>query len=245
MFGKLMSSLGLQSVTVDTLIQNPAVYAGQVIQGEVRLSGADQPKQINGLSLQLMTIAEVESGDHEFNQPLILQQWSLAQRFELAAQQELVLPFQLELPHETPVTEVNCRRNSSRVWIHTHLDVDWGLDAKDRDYLQVHPTPVVQAFLQAMQQAGLVLNSVDVEKGQLRGRGFQSTIGCYQEFEFVPERFGSMNEVEVSFVAQPQQTHVMLEIDRKLRGDQLKTLTLPNQPLSEALLVSKIRELLF
>lgn len=240
-----MSSLGVQSVQVDTQLQNAAVYAGQTIQGEVRLIGVDQAKKINGLSLQLMTIAEVESGDHEFNQPLILQQWSLAQQFELGANQQLSLPFQIELPHETPVTEVNCRRNTSRVWIHTHLDVDWGLDAKDRDYLKVHPTPVVQAFLQAMQQTGLVLHSVDVEKGQLRGRGFQSTIGCYQEFEFVPARFGSMNEVEVSFVVQPQQTHVMLEIDRRLRGDQLKTLTLPNQPLSEAQLVARIRELLF
>lgn len=244
MFGKLMSSLGLQSVKIDTVIHNPAVYAGQTVRGEVRLTGVDQAKQINGISLQLMTIAEVESGDHEFNQPLVLQQWSLAQRFELAAQQALVLPFQFELPHETPVTEVSCRRNSSRVWLHTHLDVDWGLDVKDRDFLQVHPTPAVRAFLQAMPQCGLLLNSVDVEKGQLRGRGFQSTIGCYQEFEFVPAQFGRINEVEVSFVVQPEQTHVMLEIDRKLRGDQLKTLTLPNQPLSDAQLVTKIRALL-
>jgi sporulation-control protein len=36
-------------------------------------------------------------------------------------------------------------------------------------------------FLQAMQQCGFVLSTVDVEKGQLTARNFRSTIGCYQE----------------------------------------------------------------
>ncbi len=46
----------------------------------------------------------------------------------------------MELPLETPITEVSCRWNSARVWIQTHMDVDWGIDAKDRDYLRVLPT---------------------------------------------------------------------------------------------------------
>lgn len=241
MFGKMMAAMGLQGVRVDTIIHTPDLSAGQLIQGEVQLSGADSAKTINGLALQLMTIAEVESGDHEFNQPLMLQQWRLAERFELAAKQSLTLPFQVQLPYETPITEVACRRNSSRVWIHTNLDVDWGLDATDRDFLRIHPTPVMAAFLQAMQQCGLHLNSVDVERGQLRGRGFQSSIGCYQEFEFVPSSLGSLNEVEVSFVAEQQQTHVMLEVDRKFKGDQLKTFSLPNQQTNVEALVQQLR----
>jgi sporulation-control protein len=38
-------------------------------------------KEINALYLQLMTMAEVESGDHEFNQPLILEQWLISSNF--------------------------------------------------------------------------------------------------------------------------------------------------------------------
>lgn len=244
MFGKIMSSLGLQNASIETHIYTPDLYAGQTIEGEVILTGGDSNKTINGVSLQLMTIAEVESGDHEFNQPLVLQQWALANRFELPAKQQFRAPFQIQLPYETPITEVNCHRNASRVWIQIHLDVDWGLDATDRDFLRIHPTAAMQAFIQAMQQCGLVLSTVDVEKGQLRARDFQSTIGCYQELEFIPANYGSLNEVEVSFVAQANQTHVMIEIDRKFRGDQLRTLTISHQRIDVPSLVQQIRALL-
>ena len=244
MFGKLMSSLGLQNASIETHIYTPDLQAGQTIEGEVILTGGDSTKTINGVSLQLMTIAEVEAGDHEFNQPLVLQQWALSDRFELPAKQQFRAPFQIQLPYETPITEVNCRRNASRVWIQTHLDVDWGLDATDRDFLRIHPTAAMQAFIGAMQHCGLVLNTIDVEKGHLRARDFQSTLGCYQELEFIPASFGGLNEVEVSFVPQANQTHVMIEIDRKFRGDQLRTLTIPHHSMNEAALVQQIRQLL-
>lgn len=115
-----------------------------------------------------MTMAEVESGDHEFNQPLILQEWLVNSRFLLPAHQAHSFPFSIQLPFETPITEVACRRNGARVWIQTHMDVDWGLDATDRDYLKVLPTAAMQSFLQAMQQCGFVLSTVDVEKDSLQ-----------------------------------------------------------------------------
>lgn len=87
--------------------------------------------------------------------------------------------------------------------------------------------------------------SVDVEKGQLRGNGFHSSIGCYQELEFKPTQlFNSINEVEVSFVAEQHQTHVLLEVDRKFRGDGFNSLSIPHQQANPALLVNEIRRML-
>lgn len=245
MFNKMMSGLGLQGVSVETRLLNPTLQAGETLRGEINFKGGSSNKEINGLYLQLMTMAEVESGDHEFNQPLILDQWRISSNFLLAAHQAHHIPFTMELPHETPITEVSCRRNATRVWINTHLDVDWGLDATDRDYLSVLPTPAMQVFLQAMQQCGFVLSTVDVEKGQLTARNFRSTIGCYQELEFVSsQRLSSFNEVEVSFVAEAHQTHVMLEVDRRFRSDQLLTLTLAHQHLDVSQVTQQIRRLL-
>ncbi|ESK55531.1 MAG: sporulation protein [Moraxellaceae bacterium] len=245
MFNKIMSGLGVQGVTVETRLHNPTLQAGGTLEGEISFKGGSSDKEINSLYLQLMTIAEVESGDHEFNQPLILDQWLISSNFLLAAHQSHHIPFTMQLPEETPITEVSCRRNGTRVWINTHMDVDWGLDATDRDYLSVLPTPTMQVFLQAMQQCGFVLSSVDVEKGQLTARNFRSTIGCYQELEFVSSHlFSGFNEVEVSFVAEAHQTHVMLEVDRTLRSDQLLTMTLPNQQLDVDQVTQQIRRLL-
>ena len=240
-----MSGLGLQGVTVETRLQNPNLQAGETLHGEISFKGGSSDKEINGLYLQLMTMAEVESGDHEFNQPLVLQEWLVNSRFLLPAHQAHSFPFSIQLPFETPITEVACRRNGARVWIQTHMDVDWGLDATDRDYLKVLPTAAMQSFLQAMQQCGFVLSTVDVEKGQLTARNFRSTIGCYQELEFVSSHmFSGFNEVEVSLVAEAQQTHIMLEIDRTFRSDQLLTMTISNQNLDVNQITQQIRRLL-
>lgn len=240
-----MSGLGLQGVTVETRLQNPNLQAGETLHGEISFKGGSSDKEINGLYLQLMTMAEVESGDHEFNQPLVLQEWLVNSRFLLPAHQAHSFPFSIQLPFETPITEVACRRNGARVWIQTYMDVDWGLDATDRDYLKVLPTAAMQSFLQAMQQCGFVLSTVDVEKGQLTARNFRSTIGCYQELEFVSSHmFSGFNEVEVSFVAEAQQTHIMLEIDRTFRSDQLLTMTISNQNLDVNQITQQIRRLL-
>lgn len=240
-----MSGLGLQGVTVETRLQNPNLQAGETLHGEISFKGGSSDKEINGLYLQLMTMAEVESGDHEFKQPLVLQEWLVNSRFLLPAHQAHSFPFSIQLPFETPITEVACRRNGARVWIQTHMDVDWGLDATDRDYLKVLPTAAMQSFLQAMQQCGFVLSTVDVEKGQLTARNFRSTIGCYQELEFVSSHmFSGFNEVEVSFVAEAQQTHIMLEIDRTFRSDQLLTMTISNQDLDVNQITQQIRRLL-
>ena len=103
----------------------------------------------------------------------------------------------------------------------------------------------INSFLQAMQQCGFVLSTVDVEKGQLTARNFRSTIGCYQELEFVSSHmFSGFNEVEVSFVAEAQQTHIMLEIDRTFRSDQLLTMTISNQNLDVNQITLQIRRLL-
>lgn len=245
MFNKLMSSLGLQGIKVDTILHTPVLHAGQNLQGEIYFQGASSSKNINGIYLELMTIAEVESGDSEFNQALCIARWHVSGAFELQAQQTHRFPFNLQLPFETPITEVASSYNATRVWLHTHLDVDWGLDATDRDYLRITPTPAMQAFLQAMQQCGFRLQSVDVEKGQLHGHHFNSTIGCYQELEFRPIQFLSgINEVEVSFVAQAEQTHVLLEIDRKFRGDNYRSLTIPHQHIDVPTLVHEIQRLL-
>jgi sporulation-control protein len=245
MFNKLMSSLGLQGIQVDTRLHTTAPQAGQAIQGEVIFKGAASNKIINGIYLKLMTTAEVESDDAEYNSALSIAEWHISGAFELQAHQSHAFPFSIQLPFETPVTDVPCRVNKTRVWLHTHLDVDWGLDATDKDYLQILPTPAMQVFIQAMQQCGFQLMTVDVEQGQLRGNGFHSSIGCYQELEFKPTQlFNSINEVEVSFVAEQHQTHVLLEVDRKFRGDGFNSLTFPHQQANPALLANEIRRML-
>lgn len=229
MLNKILSSFGVQGIHIDTILKTSSLQPGQLLTGEIHFKGATTNKSINGLSLQLMTKVEVESEDHEYTQNLCIAHWNISAAFELIAHQAHIIPFQIQLPYETPITALKCARNRSQVWLHTHLDVDWGIDAQDQDGLQIKPTFIMQNFLNAMQHCGFILAHADVEKGQLNGQGFRSTIGCYQELEFVPQgMFNSINEVEVSFVAQEHHTHVLIEIDRKFRGDGFRSMTIPH-----------------
>ena len=245
MFNKLMSGLGLQGIQIDTRLHNTQLQAGQTLSGEVNCKGTSSNKNINGIHLQLQTSAEVESGDSEFNTSLIIAQWHISGAFELQANQSHRFPFSVQLPFETPLTEVPCRQNKSRVWLHTHLDVDWGLDATDKDFMQILPTTTQQMFIQAMQQCGYNLTTVDTEKGQVPWNGVQATVGCYQELEFKPQGcFRGVNEIEVSFVAEAHQTHVLMEVDRTFRGDGFKSMTIPHNQATVANIVHEIKRLL-
>lgn len=245
MLGKLFS--GLQTVKIDTKLDSVAVQSGGTLSGMVVFGGADSDKKINRLSLHLQTLAEVESGDSEYTQALDLAVWVLEQNFVVRANETLKVPFSLSLPYELPITELNCYLNKSKVWVQTHLDVDWGLDSQDKDYLVVRPTPVMADFITAMTQCGFVLHSADVEKGFLNGGYFRSTIGCYQELEFKPKGLSSIGEVEVSFVPTPTQTHIVLEIDRRRffgSQDHYRTLTIDHNVYDVQALQQQLMQML-
>lgn len=243
MFSQLMSTLGFENVKIDTRLHHKTVQAGQAVQGEVVFRGVEQDKLVNALYLRLMTSVEVESGDHEFNQNMCLAEWKISESFRLAANKHYNIPFNIQLPYELPITQLECRFNKSKVWIDTHLDIDWALDAYDKDYLHVVPTPAMQAFITAMQHSGLILVQADVEKGYLNGGYFRSNIGCYQELEFSASNMLTvLRQVEVSFVPEAQQTHVVLEIDRGFaRSDSYKVFTMQHHALDIGQLTQQIK----
>ena len=117
-------------------------------------------------------------------------------------------------------------RSSTKVWIHTGLDIDNGVDSSDRDILTVRPTAPMLRIMAALESLGFVLQSADVERGTLRGGSFQSTIGCYQELEY-REAYGSntgIKQLEVSFITRSNDTGVLLEVDRRFRyGDSYRS----------------------
>ncbi len=48
MFSKIMSGLGLQGVTVETVLQNPSLQAGSTLHGEISFKGEHLIKRLMG-----------------------------------------------------------------------------------------------------------------------------------------------------------------------------------------------------
>ncbi len=238
MFKKVLASIGIGGAKVDTIINSEQVQPGGILPITVVIEAGDAEQDISGLQLNLMARTKYEDDNGEGYRNQVLQTWTINQQLLLKPGDKHHVPMELQLHSETPITHLPCRNNQSQVWLETGLEVDLAIDPSDRDPLSIAPTRTMITCMEAMERCGLRMVKADIEFGTLRGNGFASTIGCYQELEYRPEsRLTRLNEVELSFITRSGVTHLFIEVDRKMRGDSYLSLSLP-----DGLSVSDIEE---
>lgn len=245
MFKKLLASIGIGGAKVDTLLHSEMLCPGDHFQATVVITGGDSEQDISGLDLALVTRVKVERDETEMVVNKTLCHWHVADRFTLQPGEVREIPFSARLPFETPITANGARNNQTRVWISTGLNIDMALDASDKDPLNIIATSTQNKVLQAMDACGYALVKADVEEGAVRAQNFQSSMGCYQELEYRPNRFAlfGLNEVEITFVTTEQETHILFELDRNFGGDSYRSLTL-NNTLSQEEVTAQIKGIL-
>lgn len=214
-FKKLLASMGAGGASVETVLTEPNVVPGGVVQGEVRIEGGKVAQRIEGLTVGLQAKVEVESGDEEYNQNIKFAKEQIGGAFEVQAGAVHAVPFGLEIPWETPVTNFLGRHLSGmKIGVFTELAIDRAVDAGDLDPVNVHPLPAQQAILDAFGGLGFRFKHADLERGTVRGT--RQRLPFYQEIEFTaPSQYRGLNEVELTFVADGQQMDVVLEMDKK------------------------------
>lgn len=216
MFQRLLSAFGVGGPSVDTVLDNPHVLPGQVITGQVRIQGGSYDAEIGEVALSLVTRVEMETGDHEFTGTAEFFRVVAQQGVWVPAEQFVVVPFQIMVPWETPITAVGDRvLPGMTVGVCTDLVIAGAPDKGDLDPVYVHPLPSQNAVLDAFGRLGFEFRSADVEMGQLRGVPQQ--LRFFQELEFYPPQafFGRINEVELTFVANAHELHIVLEADKR------------------------------
>lgn len=241
MLGSLKNALGLDTLKVDTRLNQDSVMVGTSLKGTVSIKGASSDKTVNHVNLHLITVAEQDTDNGDFTKAHTLGSVRLANQLIVPAHDQIVLPFELSLSAETPITHINYRHhNQTRLWLHTDVDVARTLDSSDKDPIHTTPTPTMSRFLEAMNTVGFILVKSDVEIGYLNTPYGRSSFGCYQEFEYRGRGFG-LNSVEVSFLPIGETTHVVLEIDRAFRSDSYGVISL-NDTMTVADMVWLIRQ---
>lgn len=228
MFGKLKASLGIGAAKVDTVLDSMSVFQGETLKGTVHIKGGDVEQQIDAINLKLCTEVKVESDESTSYQDFIIGKLQAVQPFVIQPNETKQVPFEFRLNDETPITALNVLKNLCHVWVETTLDIDFAIDPKDRDFVEVKPLPVVSKVLSAIEQAGFAMVKADVEKGHLHGGNFSSKSGCYQEIEFRSNGFINRKEIEVSFILDGNLVHCLAEVDRSfsMRGDQYVSFSL-------------------
>ncbi|MEU8893916.1 sporulation protein [Streptomyces sp. NPDC048442] len=214
-FKKLLASLGAGGASVETELTEANVVPGGVVQGEVRIQGGSVDQRIEGLSVGLQARVEVEGGEQEVKQNIEFTKLKLGGAFEVKAGAVHVVPFGLEIPWETPVTNIAGQHlRGMDIGVTTELEIARAVDSGDLDAINVHPLPAQQAILDAFIQLGFRFKSADMERGHIRGT--RQKLPFYQEIEFLPpQQYRGLNQVELTFVADDREMDVILEMDKK------------------------------
>lgn len=215
-FKRMLRAFGVGGPSVDTVLSNPNVRPGDVLTGEVRISGGDHQAEIDRVKLTLVTRVEVERGDEEHVRNVEFAGIIVAEKVVVGAGQQYSLPFRFQIPLETPLTVVHGRHlHGMTMGLRTELDVRGAIDPGDLDPFAVYPLPSQEHVLAAFDALGFTFSKADCEQGRIHGVPQQ--LPFYQEIEFRPpvQFLNRISQVELSFVADPQQLHVVLEADRR------------------------------
>lgn len=211
LFKKLLAKVGIGAATVDTRLYNDALVPGEMLEGEVYITGGDVSQEIDDIYLYVATQYKQEVGDSTITEECVLLKYCLSEHFTLQPKEEKVIPFSLPLPEETPLTV-----GKQPVYLRTGLDISTAFDPEDTDYIQVHPHPLMQAVLDAIKNLGFQRYKVECEYNP----HFGGTYPFVQEFEFRPiDKYkGYLDELEIIFSLHSDELEVFLEIDKRARG---------------------------
>jgi sporulation-control protein len=211
MFKKLLASVGIGAAKVDTRLFNDSVIPGDILEGEVYITGGDVAQDIDDIYLKLATEYKRETEESTYHEECVMLRYLLQERFNIQAKEEIVIPFSIELPYDMPLTF-----GGTPVYIRTGLDIKTALNPRDNDALEVRPHPLMERVLEAVKRLGFHLHQVDCEYAPHFGGSYPFV----QEFEFRPqgEYRNYLDELELIFRLYPHELQVFMEIDKRARG---------------------------
>lgn len=213
-FRGMMARLGSGGAGVETVLDRPETTPGGSGTGAVHVTGGSVPQDVTEVRVALQATVEVESGDNSWREEVTFGTVAVAGAARVEPGARHALPFSLPVPWQCPVTAIDgWQLRGMRVGLRTRLDIAGSVDPGDLDPVTVLPLPVQRTVLQALDSLGFAFRGADVEKGRVRG----SELPFYQEVEFTPPYSlrGRVNELEVTFLADPQGVDVVLEVDRR------------------------------
>ena len=210
----MMARLGAGGASVETVLDRPVTTPGGQVTGQVHVTGGKVEQDVREVRVALEATVEVEHDDGEWRENVSFGTQPVAGAFRLEPGQRRSIPFTFTVPWQCPVTAVGgWHLRGMNIGVRTTVDIAGAVDPGDLDPVTITPLPVQQAVLDALGALGFRFKSADVEKGRVPG----SDLPFYQEVEFLPPHHlaGNVNELEVTFLADPTGVDVILEADRR------------------------------
>ena len=214
MLERLRQVFGAGGPSVATTLDTERVTPGSDLSGTILVVGGSRPVTVSRIVLGLSTKVTVDGEDARDD--VFFGRQAVTDTFRLAPGEQVEYEFAFLVPYETPLTVVaGVELPGVEVALRTELEVARAFDSSDSDPVRVEPLPAQNAIAEALLALGFRVHGADVEHGSLRG--VDQTLPFYQEIEFHPSAkyAAALNKIEVTFVAGPFATQVVLELDRR------------------------------
>jgi sporulation-control protein len=212
----MLQAMGVGGPSVETVLANPNCRPGGYLEGRVQVLGGEHAVDVEYLAVGLLTRVEVETGDGEYSADQEFHRQRLTGSFRLDPGARHDVEFRLDVPWETPITEVYGQHlHGMTMGLSTELEVARAVDKSDLDLVAVHPLPAQERLLDALLRLGFRFSRADVERGHVYGA--HQTLPFYQEIEFYPPSAyaSGISQLELTFLPTPQVLQVVLEVDKR------------------------------
>lgn len=218
MFQKVLASFGQGGAKVDARLLDRSVRPGGPLRGEVLLAGGQIDQEVESLSVTLLARVESETRQGEVTD-LPFQTVQLAGREVIRAGAQVTVPFEVQLPWETPITTVFGKYlTGMAIGLQTNLNLAGvAVDPQDVDAVSIEPVPAQHRILDALSRLGFQFREAGLEKTRLDG--VEQQLPFFQEIHFTPSQSFTavFNDLAVSFLARPRDVQVVLAVDKKVR----------------------------
>lgn len=207
-FKKVLASAGIGSAKIDTKLNNYEVMIGDSISGVIEITGGNVSQEIHDIHLELRT--SVKNDENYIN--VVISRFKVFDRFIIDKGEFKSIPFNFKIPLNTPIT-----KGKIKVWIHTDLGIENGVDSYDIDYLNITGLPLMNTILKTITSIGFRLKGSDCEYSR-----YHAPLNFFQEFEYSATKapyYGRLDELEI--ILKPINENcieVFMEVDRRSRG---------------------------
>lgn len=208
MFKKLLASLGVGAAKIDLVLDSDVVTMGEEVTGKVYVQGGEVKQHIEELEVHFKLSSSFKKGDHIRHVNETIATIPVIQEgFEVHPGEKKEFDFHFDCPELLPVSSVN-----TRYYFQSNLEINAGIDAKDRDVVEVQPSGLLKNFLGGFTKLGFVHY----------GEGYTGRKdGGVQIIQFHPTTWmrGKFDEIVFSY----QPGHVksikgFFELDKKTKG---------------------------
>jgi sporulation-control protein len=152
LFKKILASLGVGAAKIDLVLDSDVVTMGEEVTGKVYVEGGEVEQLIEELEVHFNLASSFKKDDEiKYVNETIATIPVMQEEFVVRPGEKREFDFYFKCPELLPVSSVN-----TRYYFQSNLEIISGIDAKDRDVVDVKPSGLLKNFLGGFAKLGFV-----------------------------------------------------------------------------------------